>query len=297
MREERLPLALDVLLVALVLRAALLDPPTRHSRSSRPAGPALAGRRREPSARPRSRPAASSDHGGERDAEPDHEVEVEPDQREERTGDHEHVQRVELAQRIGGDLGAAGEELRQERPDHRRRPVQVDPDHRRPVGGLVPGQQVAGEALQHPHREQEHADDPVQLARVLVGAEEEDPRHVEEHQDDEDAGAPLVHAANEPAEREVVGDELDRLVSRFGIRLVVHGEHDARDRLDEEGRQRRRAERVEPVRVPRHLAEEEVLDSADEAGALLEPVERVEGDVLELLAARGRRRYCGTSIG
>ena len=54
------------------------------------------------------------------------------------------------------------------------RAVQVDPDDGRPVRGLVPGQQVAGEALEHPHHEQEHADDPVQLARVLVRAEEED---------------------------------------------------------------------------------------------------------------------------
>jgi hypothetical protein len=54
---------------------------------------------------------------------------------------------------------------------------------------------------------------------------------------------------------------------------------------------------VEPVRVARNLAEEEVLGRADEPGALLEPVERVEGDVLELLAAGGRRGYCGTSIG
>ena len=45
------------------------------------------------------------------------------------------------------------------------------------------------------------------------------------------------------------------------------------------------------------LRKRKYLIAADEPGALLEPVERVESDVLELLAARGRRGYCGTSIG
>ena len=53
---------------------------------------------------------------------------------------------------------------------------------------------------------------------------------------------------------------------------------------------------MKPARVARYLAEKEVLDAPDQPGALLEPVERIERDVLELLAARGRR-YCGTSIG
>ena len=85
----------------------------------------------------------------------------------------------------------------------------------------------------------------------LYDAEQEDARHVEEHQDDEDARAPAVHAADEPAEREIVRDELDRLVGLVRVGLVVEREHDAGDRLDEEGGQRRRAERVEPARVTR----------------------------------------------
>ena len=132
-----------------------------------------------------------------------------------------------------------------------------------------------------PGREQQHADDPVQLARVLVRAEQEHARHVEEHQDDEHARAPAVHAAHEPAEREVVRDVLDRLVRAVRVRLVVHREDHAGQRLDDERRQRRRAERVEPADVARNLAEEEVLDAADEARALLEPVERVVRDLHE----------------
>ena len=58
-------------------------------------------------------------------------------------------------------------------------------------------------------------------------------------------------------------------------------------RLDEERRQRRRAERVEPVRLGRDLAEEEVPDAADEAGALLEPVDGREHHAFDLLASSG----------
>jgi hypothetical protein len=51
----------------------------------------------------------------------------------------------------------------------------------------------------------------------------------------------------------------------------------------------------------RDLAEEEVLDRADEAGALLQPVERIEGERLELLAPRhgraGDGHQCGGWIG
>ena len=105
--EERLPGALDVLLVALVLGAARLDAPTRHrSLRGHPAG-------RGPLGRP---PAPAARHGRARQPRPttaakrhqaDHEVEVQDDQPDDRAGDHEHVQRVELAERVGADLGAS----------------------------------------------------------------------------------------------------------------------------------------------------------------------------------------------
>ena len=72
-----------------------------------------------------------------------------------------------------------------------------------------------------------------------------------------------------------------------GSRLVVHRQDHAGDRLDEEGGQRGRAERVRPAAVAGHLAEEEVPGRADEARPLLEPVERIEDDGLDLLLACG----------
>ena len=208
------------------------------------------------------------------------------DQRDQTARQHEHVDRVEAWQRVAVDRGASLQELRDERAEERRRRVDVDADRRRPVRRLVPRQQVAGEALGETQHEQEHADEPVQLPRVLVGAEEEDAPHVQEHQDDEARGAPAVHAAHEPAGPEIVGDVLDRGVGLVGGRLVVHRQDHAGRRLDDEGGQRRRAERLEPVDVGRDVAEEEVADRADDARPLLEPVDRIE----DPLAGGGRRR-------
>jgi hypothetical protein len=212
---------------------------------------------------------------------------VQADQPEQGAGEQQHVDRVEARERLGPDLRAAAQDRGEERAEERGGAVDVDPDDRRPVRGVVPREQVAREALEHAGREQEHADDPVQLARILVGAEQEDARHVEEHQDDEDAGAPAVHAADEPAEGHVVRDVLDRLVGRVRVGLVEHREDHPRDGLDEERRERRRPERLHPVDVAGDVAEEEVPDAADEPGAFLEPVERIEQRRLELLPARG----------
>ena len=52
---------------------------------------------------------------------------------------------------------------------------------------------------------------------------------------------------------------------------------------------------MRPAGVARHLAEEEVLDAADEARPLLEPVERIEDESLDLLPAVGLRHYARIS--
>jgi hypothetical protein len=225
---------------------------------------------------------------------------VQADQREDQAGDQQHVHRVEACERVGTDLRTAFEEVRKERPQDGSRAVQIDPDYGGPVRGLVPRQQVAREPLEHADDQQQHADDPVQLARVLVRAEQEHARHVEEHQDDEDTRAPLVHAAHEPAEREVVCDLLDRLVRAVRIRLVVHREDHACQRLDQERRQRRRAQSVEPVRVAGYLAEKEILESADQPRAFFEPVDRIvdrRSDAAGLASTGARRHQCGGWIG
>jgi hypothetical protein len=217
---------------------------------------------------------------------------VQADQSEQAARKQEHVDRVEARERVRADLRPAAQQVREERADDRARAVDVDADDGRPVRGLIPWEEVAREALGHAEREQQHTDEPAQLTGVLVRAEEEHAAHVQEHQDDEDARAPAVHAAHEPAPCDVVRDVLDRLPGLVRVGDVVHRQDDAGDQLHEERRQRRGAERLQPREVGRHLAEQEVLDAADEAGALLEPVDRREQHLLDLFPASGLLRAC-----
>ena len=128
-------------------------------------------------------------------------------------------------------------------------------------------------AIDEGQDEQDDADDPVELARVLVGAEEEGPRHVQEDEDHHHRRAPLVHAAHELAEEGLVGDVARRLVGPGGRRVVVHGQEDAGDRLVEEGEHRRRAQRVEPVGPLGDLAEHHPPRGARQRRALVDPVD------------------------
>ena len=84
-------------------------------------------------------------------------------------------------------------------PAHRRQPRDVDRDDRRPVGALIPGQQVSGQREREDQPEQREARQPRQLARRLVGAERDHPQHVQRRGDDDEAGAEVMEPANEAA--------------------------------------------------------------------------------------------------
>ena len=217
-------------------------------------------------------------------AELDHQVQVGADQGDDRPRHQQHVDRVEAGQRRRPELGAGAQEVTQVGADDRAGAVDVDADDRGPVGALVERQQVAGEGHRHRQDQQHHADHPVELARVLVGAEEEGPAHVEEDQDHHHAGAPLVHPVHELAEEDVVVDVGDRGVGLGRRGRVEHRQEDAGDGLDDEGEEGRRAERVEPVGPLRHLAVEHPGEEAAGAGALVDPGEDVDGRLLGLVA-------------
>ncbi len=212
------------------------------------------------------------------------------DQGDDRAGDEQHVDRVEARERRRPELRPGAQEVAQVGADDRAGAVDVDPDHRGPEGALVEGQQVAGEGHRHRQDQEHDADHPVELARVLVGAEEEGPPHVEEDQDDHHARPPLVHPVHELAEEDVVVDVRDRGVGLGGRRRVEHRQEDARDRLRDEGDEGGRAERVEPVGPLRHLAVEHPGEEARGGGALVDPGEDVGGRVLGLVAEPLRRR-------
>ena len=215
-------------------------------------------------------------------------------------GIEQHVDRIEARQRGGAEFRAAAQEVAQVGADQRAGAVDVHAHDRRPVGALVERQQIAGEGHHHRQDQQHDADHPVELARVLVGAEEERAPHVQEHEDHHHARAPLVHAADELAEEHVVGDVADRFVGPArGVGAVVHRQEHPRDGLGEEREHRGRAERVEPVRALRHLAEHQPAGGAAQRGALVDPVDDADarlpaasstGPGLAVALARARRR-------
>ena len=78
-----------------------------------------------------------------------------------------------------------------------------------PQRQLVPRQQIAGEGQQQGEQQEDDADDPVELARRLVRAVIEDPRHVEEDRQHHEVCSPTVHVAHQLPEGDVGGQRLD----------------------------------------------------------------------------------------
>ena len=134
--------------------------------------------------------------------------------------------------------------------------VDVDAHDRGPVGALVERQQVPRERHRQGEDQQHNADDPVQLARVLVGAEEERPRPCAGRSGSPSRSSPTCACRARTARGTLRWSRSGSIRRRRRRgRGVVHRQEDAGDGLVEEREQRRRAQRVEPVGPLRHLAE------------------------------------------
>ena len=75
--------------------------------------------------------------------------------------------------------------------------------------------------------QQDHADTPVEFARLLVGAGQEDAKHVQPDRDDHQVRRPAVHVAQQLAERDVVL-QVENVAERLHLRgVVVEHQQDA----------------------------------------------------------------------
>ncbi len=120
--------------------------------------------------------------------------------------------------------------------------------------------------------EKQHAGGPVHLARELVGAEEKGLRHVRADHQHHGRRAEVMQAAQEVAERRVVGDEHERLVGLRGGGDVGESQRHAGDHLDDERHHRRAAEDVPPARVARHEMLRGRADEIDDAQPVVDPL-------------------------
>ena len=153
---------------------------------------------------------------------------------------------VEPQERVLADLEAAQQQAVDRRVEQRRVAAHVRADRDRPERDLVPRQQVAGEAEHDRAEEQDHADDPVELTRRLVGPVVEDPHHVQEDEEHHQVGGPPVDVPGQKPERDRALDVQDVRVGLVGRRHVEEHQVHAGDRQheEEEERQAAQAERI-----------------------------------------------------
>ena len=144
-----------------------------------------------------------------------------------------------------------------------------------PIGHLTPGQQVTHERLGHQGEEDQHAEDPDQLARFLVGAVDQGAEHVQVDDDEEGRGAGGMHVADQPAPVHVAHDVFNRGEGVGGGRFVTHGQPDAGQDLVDQHQQRQRAEEVPEIEVLRRVVFGQVLaDRLGQRKPFVDPAEQ-----------------------
>ncbi len=135
--------------------------------------------------------------------------------------------------------------------DDRNGTKQRDDDLGSPEGHLAPRQQIAHESLGHQHQEDQHAEDPQQLARLLVGAVDHATEHVQIDYHEEGGSPGGVHVTQQPAIFHIPHDVLNGGKSTFRRGVVVHGQPDAGDDLVDQHQHGEGAEEVPEVQVLR----------------------------------------------
>src|SRR6266850_1384544 len=182
------------------------------------------------------------------DPESQDQPEVQTGERDEHPGDHEDVEREEPRQRPAGDDRPSQEHVDQRRPDNRRTRGDRCADPEPPVGVLIPPEDLPSEGHAERAQEEEDPSDPRQLARVFVGAEEEDLQHVQGHHEHHAVGAPEVNGAEIPPERRLLVQILKALVGLVGRGDVHEGKTDPGYALQREEGERGAPEHVPPAR-------------------------------------------------
>ena len=186
----------------------------------------------------------------------------------------DHVEDVEADEGVLADLDAAQDENRGLARDERRVGRHLAAHRDGPEGDLVPRQQVAGEAQQQGHEQQDHADHPVELARRLVGPVVEDPNHVQEDRQHHQVRGPSVHVADEGAECHRVLDGEDVLVGAAHRRDVEehqvqagHRQHQEQEEADPSQAEGVRVSHGVPLYAHRVQVQEDVVHDRQRARA------------------------------
>ena len=177
------------------------------------------------------------------------------------------MENVEADERLLPDDAVAEEEEPHLLANDRRVPRDRRADRDRPEGELVPREEVAGERGEERQEEQDDADDPVELAGLLVAPREEHAAEVQEDDRDHRVRRPPVHVPEEDAERDRAREIEHAVVGLLDRRHVIEHEqdpgheedHEQAERHDAEAQRVRGPERVR-VRLDRVDVQEEVAE-------------------------------------
>ncbi len=172
---------------------------------------------------------------------------MQDDEADEHAGNDEDVEGEEARESQAADDGPAKQRVNEVAADPGNAAGDGCADAEAPVGVLVKAENLAGEGHAEGEQEQEDAENPGELARVFVGSEHEDLDHVDEHDGDHEVRAPAVNGAQEPAERDVVVEELEARPGLARGRRVDEREQDAGDDLQHEEHGGGGAEDVPPA--------------------------------------------------
>ncbi|MCY1441184.1 hypothetical protein D9M71_574880 [compost metagenome] len=161
------------------------------------------------------------------------------------------MQGEEAVQGDAGDQEVTTDPLGQVFANDRNGAEQRDDHLGTPVGHLAPRQQVAHEGLGHQREVDQHAEDPHQLARLLVRAVHQTAEHVQVDHDEERRCTGGVHVADDPAVIHITHDVFDGGERLFRRRGEAHGQPDTGKDLVHQDEQRQGAEEIPEVEVLR----------------------------------------------
>src|SRR3990172_4490725 len=150
------------------------------------------------------------------------------------------VQNIEPEERILPSLGSSQQheldvvirpysQLRSKRPldsEERRRRGHLCPHGNRPECKLVPWQQIAGPTEQERQHQKQYPDNPVKFPRRLIGAGQEDPRHMHPYSKDHPMGRQPVHISECRSKGNDRHDIFNILIGASCIRDIVEHQED-----------------------------------------------------------------------
>src|SRR5262249_15870580 len=115
----------------------------------------------------------------------------------------------------------AQHELHDCRTDKRNSAGNRRSDSETPIGVLIEPQHLSCECHAECHQQKEYTEDPCELSRILVSAEQEDLCHVNQNDGHHEIRTPSMQGSDEPAESHLVVQSL-KTVPRFSRRRYVN---------------------------------------------------------------------------